>query len=181
MIKLQFSRSTELVSLLIAKACRSQFSHVDAVLENGNLLGASDSPNAPVIAGNPRGVAIRPPNYQPFAIRRIAHVYVTARVEVRFHEALYSQLGEPFDASAMHAVFSGKPDNGRNWKDEKAWFCSELKAWAFEASGAFDVPPLISKDRVTPPDLMLMISHLVANAETFWDPIPGLALGAGEI
>jgi hypothetical protein len=44
MIKLQFSRSTELVSLLIAKACRSQFSHVDAVLEDGNLLGASDSP-----------------------------------------------------------------------------------------------------------------------------------------
>jgi hypothetical protein len=49
MIKLQFSRSTELVSLLIAKACRSQFSHVDAVLDDGNLIGASDSPNVPVI------------------------------------------------------------------------------------------------------------------------------------
>jgi hypothetical protein len=181
MIKLQFSRSTELVSLLIAKACRSQFSHVDAVLEDGNLLGASDSPNAPVIVGNPSGVAIRPPDYQPFAIRRIAHVYVPARVEIRFYASLHAQLGEPFDNSAMHAVFSGKPDNGRNWKDDGAWFCSELKAWAFEEAGALDVPPLISKDRVTPPDLLLIISHLVANAETFWDPIPGLVLGEGEV
>jgi hypothetical protein len=181
MIRLQFSRSTELVSLLIAKACRSDFSHVDAVLEDGNLLGASDSPKAPFIEGNPGGVAIRPPDYQPFAIRRMAHIYVPARVEVRFYEILRSQLGEPFDNSAMHAVFSGRPNNGRNWKDESAWFCSELKAWAFEESGAFDVLPLISKDRVTPPDLLLMISHLVANAETFYDPIPGLALGPHEI
>jgi hypothetical protein len=181
MIKLQFSRSTELVSLLIAKACRSQFSHVDAVLEDGNLLGASDSPKAPVIAGNPGGVAIRPPNYQPFAIRRTAHIFVPTRVEKRFYEILRSQLGEPFDNSAMHAVFSGRPDSGRNWKDEGAWFCSELKAWALEEAGAFDVPPLISKDRVTPPDLLLMIGHLTSNAESFWDPIPGVELGPNEI
>jgi len=179
-IRLQFSRSTELVSLLIAKACRSQFSHVDALLEDGNLLGASDSPKAPVVAGNPGGVAIRPPNYQPFAIRRIAHIYVPQRVEAKFYDLLHSQLGEPFDNSAMHAVFSGRPDTGRNWKDEDAWFCSELKAWALEEAGAFDVPPLISKDRVTPPDLLLMISHLVSNAETFWEPIPRLVLGANE-
>ncbi len=180
MIKLQFSRSTELVSLLIAKACRSDFSHVDAVLEDGSLLGASDSPKAPVIKGNPRGVAIRPPDYQPFAIRRMAHIYVPVRVEMRFYAILHSQLGEPFDNSAMHAVFSGRPNTGRDWKDESAWFCSELKAWSLEEAGAFDVPPIISKDRVTPPDLLLMISHLISNAETFWLPIPGLVLGEHE-
>jgi len=151
------------------------------VLKDGNLLGASDSPKAPVIQGNPGGVAVRPPDYQPFAVRRTVHIYVPTRVEERFYDILHSQLGEPFDNSAMHAVFSGKPDNGRNWKDEAAWFCSELKAWALEEAGAFDVPPLISKDRVTPPDLLLMISHLVSNAETFWDPIPGVALGLDEI
>jgi hypothetical protein len=181
MIKLQFSRSTENISKLIAWACRSPFSHVDAVLDDGNLLGASDSPNAPVITGNPSGVAIRPPDYQPFAIRRIAHVYVPARVEARFYDILRSQLGEPFDNSAMHAVFSSHVSDPRDWKDESAWFCSELKAWSFEEAGALDVPPLISKNRVTPPDLLLIISHLVANAETFWQPISGLVLGEGEI
>lgn len=181
MIKLQFSRSTENISRLIAWACRSPFSHVDYVMADGNLLGASDSPNAPYIEGNPSGVAIRPPDYQPFAIRRIAHIYVPTRVELRFNDLMRSQLGEPFDSHAMHSVFL--PDNSadRDWRDASAWFCSEMKAWGFEESGAFDVQPLVSKGRVTPPDLLLMISHLVANAETFWQPIPGLVLGRGEI
>jgi hypothetical protein len=181
MIRLQFSRSTENVSKLIAWACRSPFSHVDYVMEDGNLLGASDSPHAPYIEGNPGGVAIRPPDYQPFAIRRIANIYVPFRVETKFHELMLSQLGEPFDNHAMHAVF--KPDNTghRDWKDASAWFCSELKAWGFEEAGALDVPPLISKDRVTPADLLLIVSHLVSNADTFWQPIPGLILGDGEI
>jgi hypothetical protein len=179
-IKLQFSRSTENVSKLIAWACRSPFSHVDYVMDDGNLLGASDSPHAPYIEGNPSGVAIRPPDYQPFAIRRVASIYVPARVETRFAELMRSQLGEPFDNRAMHAVF--QPDNShiRDWKDESAWFCSELKAWGLEEAGALDVPPLISKNRVTPADLLLIISHLVSNAETFWQPIPGLALGNDE-
>jgi hypothetical protein len=179
-IKLQFSRSTENVSKLIAWACRSPFSHVDYVMEDGNLLGASDSPHAPYIEGNPSGVAIRPPDYQPFAIRRIASIYVPTRVEARFAELMRSQLGEPFDNRAMHAVF--QPDNShiRDWKDESAWFCSELKAWGLEEAGALDVPPLISKNRVTPADLLLIISHLVSNAEIFWQPIPGLTLGNGE-
>jgi hypothetical protein len=180
-IKLQFSRSTENISKLIAWACRSPFSHVDYVMADGNLLGASDSPHAPFIEGNPCGVAIRPLDYQPFAIRRIANIYVPSRVEARFDELMRSQLGEPFDSSAMHAVF--KPDNmgERDWRDASMWFCSEFKVWGFEEAGALDVPPLVSKDRVTPADLLLIISHLVANSETFWKPIPGLVLGPHEV
>lgn len=180
MIKLQFSRSTENISRLIAWACRSRFSHVDYVMADGNLLGASDSPNAPYLEGNPSGVAIRPPEYQPFAIRRMAHIYVPVRVEARFDELIRSQLGEPFDSHAMHAVIMPDNNSARDWRDAGAWFCSELKAWACEESGMFDVLPLVRQDRVTPPDLLLMISHLVANAETFWDPIPGLKLGPHE-
>lgn len=150
-------------------------------MPDGNLLGASDSPHAPFIEGNPGGVAIRPPDYQPFAIRRIANVYVPARVETRFYELMRAQLGEPFDNKAMHAVFQPDSSAVRDWKDASAWFCSELKAWGFEEAGALDVPPLISKNRVTPADLLLIISHLVANAETFWDRIPGLVLGPHEI
>jgi hypothetical protein len=180
MIRLQFSRSTENISKLIAWACRSPFSHVDYVMADGNLLGASDSPNAPYLDGNPSGVAIRPSDYQPFAIRRIANIYVPARVESRFDELMRSQLGEPFDNAAMHAVFQPDNSHNRDWRDASAWFCSELKAWGLEESGAFDVQPLVSKDRVTPPDLLLMISHLVSNAETFWQPTPGLILGPNE-
>jgi hypothetical protein len=169
------------LALAVRPAAVLELDDVDYVMADGNLLGASDSPHAPFIAGNPAGVAIRPPDYQPFAIRRIANVYVPARVEARFDELMRSQLGEPFDSQAMHAVF--KPDNmgNRDWRDASMWFCSEMKAWGFEESGALGVPPLVSKDRVTPADLLLIISHLVSNAETFWKPIPGLVLGPHEI
>lgn len=181
MITLQYSRSTELVSLLIAKACRSDFSHVDLVLEDGNLLGASDSPKAPYLKGNPKGVAIRPPDYQPFAIRRIAHLKASAEVEANFRVVVHSQLGEPFDKEAMHAVFSSRPHTGRDWRDPDAWFCSELFAWGLEVSGFFPWELLISKDRITPPDLILITNFAITNPDTFHKPIPGLKLGPHEV
>lgn len=181
MITLQFSRSTELVSLLIAHAVRGQFSHCDIVLPDGNLLGASNSPHAPVISGNPGGVAIRPPDYQPFAIRRQAKLLCSEKVEANFIEKAMSQLGEPFDESAMHAVFSDVPDFGRDWRDGSAWFCTEHIAWSLEEAGFFMYQLLISKGRVTPSDLLLIINPWIINTDTFWDPIPGLKLGPKEI
>lgn len=181
MITLQYSRSTELVSLLIAKACRSDFSHVDLVLEDGTLLGASDSPKAPYLQGNPRGVAIRPYDYQPFAIRRIARLQASPEVEENFLAVVKSQLGEPFDNTAMHAVFSSRPNTGRDWRDAEAWFCSELVAWALEVSGFFPWELMISKDRVTPPDLILLTNFAIANVDTFFSPIQGLQLGPHEV
>jgi hypothetical protein len=181
MITLQYSRSTELVSLLIAKACRSEFSHVDLVLPDGTLLGASDSPKAPYLQGNPDGVAIRPPDYQPFATRRQAHLRCSPEVEENFLAVAKSQLGEPFDNTAMHAVFSSRPNTGRDWRDADAWFCSELFAWCLEASGFFGWELAISKDRVTPPDLILITNFALVNVDTFFNPIPGLVLGPHEV
>jgi hypothetical protein len=181
LITLQYSRSTELVSLLIAKACRSDFSHVDLVLPDGTLLGASDSPKAPYLEGNPCGVAIRPPDYQPFAIRRQAHLKCSPEVEKNFLTAAKLQLGEPFDNTAMHAVFSSRPDTGRDWRDPDAWFCSELFAWCLEQARFFDWELAISKDRVTPPDLILITNFALANVDTFFNPIPGLVRGPHEV
>lgn len=180
MIQLQFSRSTETVSYLIARACRSRFSHVDVVMPDGNLLGASDSPHAPFIEGNPSGVAIRPPNYQPFAIRRLAQLLAPEPVEKRFYEVLRSQLGEPFDNKAMHAIFDEDFTTDRDWRDASSWFCSELKAWSLEQAGFFPWPLVVSKVRITPPDLLLMANFAIINIETFMLPILGLVRGSHE-
>src|SRR6266446_2335592 len=80
----------------------SQFSHVDFRLEDGSLLGASDNPRAPIIYGNPRGVAVRPSgtykpdprDYQSFGIRR--HMIIkTDKADAIIGYAL-SQVGKPF-------------------------------------------------------------------------------------
>src|SRR4029077_1703728 len=82
-------------SAAIRRLCHSPFSHVDYLLPDGNLLGASDQgPKSPCIAGNPQGVAIRPPHYQKFGIRRDM-APGTDRAEEILNVAK-TQLGKPF-------------------------------------------------------------------------------------
>src|SRR5487761_1504425 len=51
--------------------------------------------------------------------------------------ALVSQLDKPYDFSAIWAFALGRLTD-RNWRDRRAWFCSELDAWAFEQGGVLD-------------------------------------------
>jgi hypothetical protein len=180
MIRLQFSTSTEWQSDVIRRLCHSPFSHLDVVLPDGNLLGSSDSPHAPSIEGNPGGVAIRPPDYQTFGIRRMANVFSTEAVELAFYTKLRSQLGEPFDDTALHA-FIGKVSfmPTRDWTDSSSWFCSELVAWALMEAGFFRYELLVPKDRISPADLLLLLNPFIDTTH-FWDPIPGLKLGPKE-
>jgi hypothetical protein len=181
MIRLQFSTSLEWQSHIIRRICHSRFSHVDIVLPDGNLLGASDSPKAPFISGNPGGVAIRPPNYQLFGIRRIAEIACDELVEGAFIANGLSQLGEPFDDSALHALLGNDVSPGRDWTDSDAWFCSEHCAWSLMCAGFWKFDLLISKGYITPADLLLLVNPYMINIGTFWDPIPGLKLGPKEI
>lgn len=59
------------------------------------------------------------------------------------------QIGRPYDWRAI----AGMPFR-RDWRDPRAWFCSEIWAAAFEAIGL----PLVhaeALDRVTPRDLLM--------------------------
>jgi hypothetical protein len=95
MIHLLFSTSTAWQSAVIRRICHSPFSHLDVVLPDGNLLGSSDSPKAPHIEGNPRGVAVRPPEYQEFGIRRLAKVRVGESASKMFIELVRSHWASP--------------------------------------------------------------------------------------
>lgn len=99
-ITLQFSTSTAWQSAIIRTLCHSPFSHIDILLSSGNLLGASDSPDAPVIKGNPRGVAVRPPDYQEFGLRCNA-IIQTPWADTIINKAM-SQLDKPFDHGALY-------------------------------------------------------------------------------
>lgn len=181
-VVLQFSTSTSWQSALIRRACHSCFSHVDFVLEDGNMLGASDHEHGPCIAGSPRGVAIRPPDYQEFRIRR-QMVIKTVKADDIIDYAM-SQLKKPFDQDALYAFASDAlPWQARDWRDPDKWFCAELCTAAFEIGGYWHPETLRwPKDRITPADLYLLFmwDPLWVNKSTFWDPIPGLKLGRSE-
>jgi len=173
-VVLQFSRCAPLTlkerwqqkawvdySLWICRLTHSPFSHVDYVLEDGNLLGASDNPHAPVVAGNASGVAIRPPDYQRFSVRRNVTIHTTNKRATRFYDFVMAQLGKPFDAEALKpSVFLSSQFHNRDWRTTESWFCAELIGRATEVAPLLDwtIPGI--KNRITPADLILLLAPL---------------------
>jgi uncharacterized protein YycO len=132
MITLQFSAQAKPGSWLIRKFSWSDYSHVDFVLPDGTLLGATGS----------KGVAIR----QPDAYSACDRFVVDAPASVL--DIAASQIGKPYDWPAILGFVAQ-----HNWQDENAWFCSEFVFWALNQSGVALLRA--PKHRITPRDLLL--------------------------
>jgi hypothetical protein len=166
---------------IIRRANHSPFSHVDFVMKDGTLLGASDSPKAPHIHGNPRGVASRPFDYQRFAYRRQMVIATPRADDIR--RLAVTQLGKRFDNSGLRDFASDSFPGKRDWRLDECWFCAELCMWSMETCYLWGTPPMPwPKNRVSPTDIiMIMLSdERWINRDEFWLPIPGLVLGPGE-
>lgn len=168
-------------SICICRITHSPFSHVDLVLDDGNLLGASDNPYAPVLEGNARGVAVRPPNYQKFAIRRIARLHAAQPVKADFVSFCKQQIGKPFDNSALSIREFLSPEfSNRDWREDKAWYCAEMLGRAVEVSRLISWAYPGIKGRLTAADLLNYTASLI-DFDEFLRPIPGLKLDPGEV
>lgn len=168
-------------SPLIRRMCHSPFSHIDIILDSGMLLGASDNPLAPVIEGNPRGVAIRPPDYQEFGYRRRMCLDTDRARDIQL--IALTQLGKDFDNSSLKDFLSDKFPGSRDWRLDSSWFCAELVLWALDVGGLWQPRSLQwPKNRVSPTDLLLLMlmDERWTNRERFWLPVPGLKLGPHE-
>jgi hypothetical protein len=172
-------------SVLIRRGNHSPFSHVDIVLEDGNLLGASNSPLAPVVSeiypkSLASGVAVRPPNYQKFKYRRCMILETDRATDIR--RIALSQNGKIFDNTVLKDFLSDSFPGARNWRINDSWFCAELVVWAMEVGGFWPHPLEWPKNRISPTDILLLClcDSRWVNRETFWQPIPGLKLEQGE-
>ena len=168
-------------SALIRRSTHSPFSHVDMVMKDGSLLGASYSPDAPFIHGNPKGVASRPIDYQKFAYRRQMILETERADDIRRIWA--TQLGKKYDSGAVYNFADDRFPGHRDWRLTDSWFCSEGIMWSMEV-GHFWGPRRTPwpKNRVSPTDILMMCitDERWVNRDTFWQPIPGLVLGEGE-
>ena len=173
-IAIQFSTTVNSLSnwasIVIRHMSHSPFSHVDLVMEDGNLLGASDSPKAPVLSGNPRGVAIRPANYENYGRR--CRMVITTPLADAIREVAKSQLGRPFDNSALIGFLSDAVPGERDWRaSDNGWFCSELAVFSFEAAGYWRASPTVwPKNRISPSDMLMifLFDPNWKNRDTFW-------------
>lgn len=151
-IDLQFSSMKDFGSSVIRYFSHGAYSHVDAVLPDGTLLGARSD----VCAGVPAGVQIRPANYRVFsAVKRVSIPTINDEISQDFYKFLYSQIGKPYDAMAIFSFAVG-----RNWRDDNAWVCSELISRALEVSKYFQHCLVTPPNRQTPDDLLLVLSAL---------------------
>lgn len=146
LVSLQFSSQPGWLSKAIEWMGKGPYSHVDAILKDGRLLGAR-------LDG---GVAIRPAGYATF--NRILRVDVpcTDEQEGKFYEFLFKQIGKPYDKAGIVAVILG-----RDWHDDSAWFCSEYIAAGLENSKIFSYFLVLPTDKVDPDGLLLALSVLV--------------------
>lgn len=104
----------------------------------------------------PSGVQIRPPFYEKWKQRVVMHLPVTEYQRQSVVAFNMSQLGKPYDKSAIWGFVAG-----RDWREEDEWFCSELQAAAIESADIW--PPLYTpRNKVTPAALAMVMSAVGA-------------------
>ena len=87
-------------------------------------------------------------------------------------EVAKSQLGKPFDNSALYGFFSDALPSERDWHISDTWFCSELVVWAFESAGYWRPSPAVwPKNRISPSDMLMifLFDPNWRNRDTFWE------------
>ena len=119
--------------------------HCEAVMPDGSYLGAISD-----------GVKARNPKYDKGSLKHEIFLDVKAtsyQAEI-FHAFIESQIGKPYDLWAILAYFYPS----RDWQSFDAWYCSELLAAGLAECGILPKEMAVKFSRVTPRDLMLLVS-----------------------
>ena len=153
-MKFSFVLGTGLSSRLIAWYGQSYggWSHVDALLPDGSLLGArSDTPG-----GTKSGVQIRPDPYERWARREILELPSNPAESFSWEIYLRAQVNKPYDSGSIWGFILGRADH-----EKGHWICSALQTSALEH--VRKIPPLPVKTyQITPDALHLVLLALGA-------------------
>lgn len=140
MVIIQFSKNNSLVSRLIRLFTWSWASHVDFVLRDEKLLGATMLDGVSI--KDPESLTIKPTRIERYTVD-LPH-----EIERIVMSKAASQVGKPYDLLGVFGILFRK-----NWQNQDSWFCSELVAWAFQSADC----PLLNQNqsRITPRDLLM--------------------------
>lgn len=149
-IVLQFVQGSGWGAGMIKWFGHGAWSHVDAVLPDGSLLGARND----VIDGIPPGVQIRPGSYVANeTVRRIV-LAATDEQANAFYQCMHDQIGMPYNRIGILAFVVNA-----NWSSVGGRFCSQAVTVALQACKwlrELTEPP----SKIDPDDLLLILSAL---------------------
>ena len=153
-IVLQFSTENNIGSKILHYYDHVWCSHVDAVMQDGGLLGAK-------LLG---GVCIR--KNQGFDKSLIVELPTTPEIYDKFYNFCQNQIGKPYDLVSLWAFVIE-----RDITDDDSWFCSELIVVALDKAGYFPYPLFTKYNKVTPQNLLLLLNAFVP----IGDPVSAVA------
>lgn len=143
----QFVLGTDLSSKLIAWWGQSfgGWSHVDALLPDGTLLGARSD----AVGGKPPGVQVRPADYAraKWTRRTIIELPCSAYEAATWEAFLRSQINCGYDKADILGLILGKP-----LMTSGHWICSALQLDALEVIGRIPKIPLTPQQ--CPPNML---------------------------
>jgi hypothetical protein len=155
-IRLQFVCGSDLGSRLISWYGQGYrgWSHVDAILPDGSLLGARSD----VIGGKPAGVQIRPPAYEKVNRRAIMELPATTLQSEAWESFLRSQIGHGYDKSDILGFILGRP-----MMQAGNWICSAVQLDALEVSRRMPMLPALTPQQCPPNMLAAILQALGAS------------------
>jgi hypothetical protein len=149
-VQLQFVRGADLGAKLIEWFSHNgDWSHVDVVWPDGRLFGARSDQ----VGGARPGVQFRDPSYIGTNRTQRVSIPLMAAEEKKFYDWLLAQEGKPYDIEGILSFVSG-----RDWQEPDSWFCSEMACAALVECSYFPHPLAAPSNKITPPDLLLLIS-----------------------
>ncbi len=143
------SHKSSLMGRAIDWFTQGRVGHVDAVLPDGSLLGSQATEYGEI----PAGVQIRPANYWDFDRVYLVRIPVSEAQLAGWNGFMQRQIEKPYDYAAI-AAFPVQ----RDWRNDDAWFCSELQAAALEEIGFWPYPLAAPVNKITPQALLLLCS-----------------------
>ena len=147
MIVLQFAQGSDLFAKTIEwYGGGPLYSHVDTVLPDGSLLGAR-------VDG---GVQVRPAGYLGAETVLRVEIPVGDPMTDAYYNGVKAEIGKPYDVNGILGFVAG-----RDWRSPESWFCSELVAAKLEGCGYWPFPLASPSNKVTPPNLILVLSAKV--------------------
>jgi hypothetical protein len=162
-IRLQFVLGKALSSRLIAWYGQGYggYSHVDAVLSDGSLLGAR-SDRITVKDGHtyPAGVQIRPQGYERWVVRTTVELPCDPLLTIRWEHYLRDQVGEPYDKQAIVGFLLGQRAHAKGH-----WICSALQRKALRRVTLLHYCP-IPESQTTPDALFQLVTAGLGGAVT---------------
>ena len=144
-IILQFATQKTISSFFIGWFGHGWASHVDVVYPNG-LFGA-------MLKG---GCTFR--KYEDHSWSRTEQYALECddATKYKFDTFMMKQLDKPYDWRNILAFLSPN----RNWLEDDSWFCSELVAAGLIKSGFFKGELSTVANKITPQDLMLLVTAI---------------------